>query len=55
LVWLAKETRNSSACDKNGEYRVLELPEKHLDPAEGVNGQLVEAMDLEPALNFLFG
>jgi hypothetical protein len=48
-------TRNGSACDENGKYRVLKLPEKHLGSAEWVNGQLVEAIYLKTTLNFLLG
>jgi hypothetical protein len=56
LIWLSpNRARNGSARNENGEYRVLELSQKNLDFAKAMNRQLVIAIGLKTALNFLLG
>ena len=55
LIWLPKETCDCSARNENDKNRILKLSQKHPNPAEGVNSQLVETVDFETTLNFLFG
>ena len=50
---LTEEACHDGACNKNNEYRILELSDKHFGTAEGRLGQLVVSVDFQAFFSFL--